>query len=383
MPPPSPLRPGRIAGGILAVLLAIHAHGAGLSAQVPAEPVLRGQVYVGDSVLANGTVVLHHLTADEGGEVDSATVARDGSFAFRLPTVPDPARSEMYFASIRHQGVLYFGGAVRLPVQLDSVYEIRVYDTVHVAPDRTGARVQARYIFFEEVEGSWRVTDLFQVLNEGDHTLVAEEGGVVWSHPLPPGATEPTVGAGDFAEGDARFADGSFLVSSPIPPGERMYVIRYVVPELFVEVPLSGTPEALEVLVREPAPPLEIPGLSAMGPAELETGSTYRRFAAADFEGGTVRLEPGQEVRPPPVRWLAVLFALLMAGAAVAVVMRSTPRPGTAAAPVADDRAARALLVEIARLDEAHERADPSDEAAQERYRRTRARLLRQLEDAR
>ena len=60
------------------------------SAQVPAREELRGTVVVGSEPLSEGTVVLHRVSADASGNIDSTRVANDGTFSFVLPTVPDP-----------------------------------------------------------------------------------------------------------------------------------------------------------------------------------------------------------------------------------------------------------------------------------------------------
>ncbi len=104
-----------------------------LQAQVVADPVLNGTVRVGDTMLTEGMVTLHHLRADGEGEVDSATVSQDGSFSLRLPSLPDPDRQDVFFVSIEHSGVFYFGNPITLAVQLDSAYTIQAYDTL-VAP---------------------------------------------------------------------------------------------------------------------------------------------------------------------------------------------------------------------------------------------------------
>ena len=73
-------------------------------------------MYVADTALAEGVVVLHHVSDGEQGEVDSVRVGEEGSFSFTLPRAPDPGRSDIYFASVRHDGVLYFGPAItRVP----------------------------------------------------------------------------------------------------------------------------------------------------------------------------------------------------------------------------------------------------------------------------
>ena len=363
-----------------AALAILGAQAAPLHPQVPADPILSGRVFVGGEALTSGTVVLHHLTADSQGDVDSTTVDDDGTFSFRLPQVPDPERSDVYFASVRHHGVLYFGKAITLPIQLDSVYEIQAYDTAVVGPEAAQVRVQVRNLFMEEEGGRWTVTDLVQVLNEGDRTFVAPDDGAVWSYPLTLGAEEFTLGQSDVAPDGAAFENGAFVVRSPIPPGERLYVMRYVVPDPYLEVPTPGDIELLEVLVREPAPPLLVPGLTAVDRVELESGSTYRRFVGENVSGDVLRVIAGREVRVPPVEWMAVILALLLAGVGVSVLTRIGPDPA-AAGDVQGAASSPTLIVEIAKLDERFEAAadtgDPSE------YRRMRAALLRRLRQER
>ena len=142
---------------------------------------------LGDSALGSATVVLHHVAESEQGEIDSTRAAPDGSFSFDLPTVPDPGRDEVYFASVRHSGILYFGSPVNMAVQLDSLYEIRVYDTVTTPATGVQLPVEVRNIFLEANGDRWQVTDLFQLRNDGERTLVAPENGYVWRYPLPEG----------------------------------------------------------------------------------------------------------------------------------------------------------------------------------------------------
>ncbi|MDP2959391.1 MAG: hypothetical protein Q8N53_23430 [Longimicrobiales bacterium] len=348
-----------------------------LRAQALAEPILRGQALLGDTVLRSGTVILHRVSGDFQGEADSASVSSDGSFRFRLPAVPDPGRSEVYFASVRHAGILYFGKALTLPIQLDSTYEIQAYDTLMVPAQGRDLTVQARNIFLEAGEGGrWDVTDLFQVRNDEARTLVAQEGGVIWHHPLPEGAEGAEISQTDFTSGGAEVLAGEISVSAPIPPGERMFVVRYTVPDPFLSIPLPTKTEALEILIQEPAPPVEAPGLQQASQVELEPGSTFRRLAGADLAGQVVRLREGRRRFEPPVQWMAVILALILAAVGVWAVPASgglrhtTSRQGW-------DRSA--LVLEVARLDEAFQsRADatPEERGAYEARRRD---LLRRL----
>lgn len=349
----------------------------GGAAQELADPVLHGRVFLGDTAARGGTVVLHRVSAESQGELDSVTVAGDGTFSIRLPAVPDPARSEVYFASVRHSGILYFGQPVNLPVQLDSVYEIRTYDTAMVAREGQRIPVAAREIFLQVGETQqWDAVDLFQLRNDGMRTLVAQEGGVVWSYPLPEGARDATISDMGLGAGAAEVRDGRIVVTSPVPPGERMYVVRYALDDPYLSVPLPEPTGALEILVREPAPPLSANGLQPQDRVELEPGSTYLRFSGTELTGGQVSLEPGQEASTPPVGWYSFILALALTAVGVWAVQSGATR-GPAPVPVPQGR--MELLREVARLDE--EFAGLARPSAEEKglYEARRRDLLRRI----
>lgn len=371
-------RLGRAVPTLLALLLPALGLPAPAGAQVEAEPVLRGRVLVGDEPMDSGTVVLHRITSLDQGELDSIPVGPGGSFSFDLPSVPDEARSEMYFASTRHKGVLYFGNAVTTALQLDSAYLIQAWDTLVVSePQGLELPVPIRNLFFEEEGDSWRVTDLIQVRNDRARTLVSLDDGVVWRYPLPDHATSPTLG-GDFIPGSSEFVDGELVVHSALPPGERVFVVRYLVPDPYVTIPLPGRTEVLEVLIREPAPLVEIPALQRGIPVEMEPGTTYRRFSGSDLDDARIAMVEGDEQGEFPVRWLAVLLALLLTAVALwAVLGRPDPAPG----PVPGDEAGqrKALVLEIARMDRDFERLDDATPEDRARYRRERKLLMDRL----
>jgi len=349
---------------------------AGADAQVLADPVLHGRVFVGDTAARGGIVVLHRVSEQSQGEVDSVTVGRDGTFSVRLPAVPDPARSEVYFASVRHSGILYFGQPVNLPVQLDSVYEIHTYDTAMVGLEGQAIPVAAREIFLQTGENQqWDAVDLFQLRNDGPRTLVAQEGGVVWTYPLPDGARDATVSDMGLGAEAAEVREGRLVITAPIPPGERMYVVRYALEDPYVSVPLPHPVEALEILVREPAPPLRADGLQLLDRVELEPGSAYLRFSGTALTGA-VGLERGEEASPPPVGWYSFILALALSAVGVWAVQSGASRGPV---PVTPPRGRAALLLEVAKLDEAFDAlASPS---AEERglYEARRRDLLRRI----
>lgn len=365
--------------------------------QQEAAPLMRGQVVKGGEPVDTATVVLHRVGVDTAGEIDSVRAAADGSFRFELPTVPDPGgRGEVYFASVRYQDILYFGSALHRAVQLDTLYTIEVYDTAVVAAGGADLDVDVRYVVMEPAGDGWQVTDLFQVLNQGERTLVpGEEGRTVWSHPLPPGVRDVQVGGGDLPPDAVVYQGGALRVMAPVPPGERQFVVRYVAGDPALRFPLPGPTRQMELLIREPAPSLDVAGLTAAEPLEMDGGLTYRRYTATAVPAGAVVLTEVSGPATVPVRLLAVGVTLLLAVAGLWAYMRGrTPAPATASGGSAASgagqpasrppglsgpEARRALLVQVARIDEALEAGD-LDEGEAARLRGRRASLVRRLE---
>lgn len=376
----------------LTVFLAPLMKPAGAQAQAQDVPPLRGQVMVGDSTLDAGTVVLHQVTSESQGEIDSVRVAPDGMFTFSLPEAPLGAADRFYFASIRHEGILYFGSALADVAQLDSIYRIQAYDTAMVAPDGHPIPIQARNLFFEPNGEEWRVTDIFQLRNDEGRTLVAPEGGVVWRYPLIEDARDFSSGQDGFSLDGTTIDDGDVVVRAAVAPGERVFVFRYTIDEVFGTVPTPGVTETFDLLVREPSPRVGVEGLDLIGRVELEAGSTYRRYSATNVGPDRVRVVQAETPGDLPFEWITVVVALALAVAAI-VVLRgfSTPEtaggaggagPGAVAGGAKGGSAAtdrHALLMEVARLDEAFEaHADPTD-AERVAYERRRAELLGKL----
>jgi hypothetical protein len=358
----------------LAMLALLGAPASALS-QVEAEPVLAGRVMLGGSAHPAATVVLHHMSDQSAGEVDSMRAGADGSFAFALPSVPNPGLGELYFASVRHQGVMYFGRAIETAVDLDSIYLIHAYDTLVAPEGGVEVRIESRSIFLEPTEEAWQATDLFVLHNDRDRTVVARPGGRVWSYPLPVEAREVMTGEGEFAPGAVAYEEGAFVVRAALPPGERVFVVRYLLDSPEVTIPSPGETELFDLLVREPAPPLDVEPMQQVESVDLESGQTFRRYVAENLTSPTVTIVQGEVSGPPPVHWIAVVLALVLtAGALLALKGRSATPAKTIAA---GDR--RTILLRLARLDEEFERRDGPTAAQHREYQRRRDELLRQL----
>lgn len=342
--------------------------------------MLRGEVVRDSQAVSGANVTLHRVAPQSAGEVDSTRTGAEGRFRFRLPTIPgaEAETGDVYFASVRHDGVLYFGQAVNQTAQLDSLYRIEVYDTVSAPPEGREFPIVARNLILEEADDGWTVVDLFRIQNPGRRTVVARSGGIVWSHPLPPSATDFEPGESDLAPDAVVFQDGEIRVSSPTPPGERTYLMRYHVPQLPFQLPVADSIRRMEMLVREPAPPVTVSGLQQLEPVQLEPESNYRRFAGADLAGQVIEISEGEEGGSGPVAWFAVILGLILAGAAVYGMKRA---PG-ARATAGESRSQ--LLLEIAELDAAFQGRDDLSSRARKQYEAERKRLkekLRRLEE--
>ena len=323
-----------------------------------APPILDGIVFEGDSPLDAGTVILHRVSPEASGEVDTVTVGPGGEFQFLLPAVPDAdIQGEIFFASIDFEGVLYFGPAITALEELDSLYVVRVFPVEEVPREGVSLPVEVRTMFIEFAGDEWVVTDLFAIDNRGTRTLVAEEGGVVWSYPLPPGATEPELGEGDMPPNSVTFEGGRVLVSAPLPPGDRLLMIRYRLATLDSTIPAPGRTEVFELLVKEPFPPLRVEGLEPVDVVALGPGSSYRRYGESELVDVVLTLVETEDRGPPPLEWLALLATVMLAAGGFLAYAR--PRRRALAGP--DPGLGReALILEVARIDDAlAEAAEP------------------------
>jgi hypothetical protein len=360
------------------VLLALLAAGAAppdAHAQVEVQAVLDGQVLLADSAMRSGTVVLHRVSDIQQGEIDSTRVA-NGAFAFTLPGVPNPAMGDIYFASVRHQGVMYFGPPITQAIDLDSAYVIQAWDTLLAPAEGMDVALGGRTLFIDAQDATWTITDVFELRNDADRTIVARPGGRVWTYPLPPAATDVVTGEDEMSADVITYDSGSLVVRGALPPGERLFVARYTLASLEVTIPTPGTTELLDVLVREPAPALDVAGLTPAEGVQTESGATYRRYAGENIATPAVVITLGEETSPPPVQWIAVILASILAVGGILALRTRSRAPAAARSGTRED-----LLLEVARLDEDYQRHSSPTEAVTQEYRARRAALLQRLRE--
>jgi hypothetical protein len=374
---PLPTRP---AGTLLFFLLFLFPS-ALLLAQEEVTPLLNGEVRVGSAPLGTGMAVLHQVSAEDSGEIDSVRVNQDGTFQIRLPHVPDhETRPEIFFVSVEYRGLLYFGPAVTEAFQLDSLYLIQAYDTLSVPPGGAEIPVASRNLFLERTEEGWMATDVFLLVPGGDRTLYSPDEGIVWAYPLPSSADGLQLGQSDMAPDAVRFVDGRMEVYAPLPPEERYLMVRYGIPEAEFEIPMPGRTDRIELLVREPAPEATFPPLASGEPVELEPGNVFRRYVADSLVDATVRANVAPEPWTLPAHWLAMLVGAVL-GAAGVIGFRRRLFPAKAPPPDkwTGTESRTATLAAIADLDEAFEREENPSKSEREEYAERRKELLERL----
>jgi hypothetical protein len=325
-----PALPRRAARGLLAFLLFApgpwHPFPSPGAAQEP-PAVLDGRLYFGDAPADSGTVVLHRVTPEEAGPVDSLRVDGEGRFRFILPAVPAPGSGEVFFVSTRREGILYYGEPLVAPEQLEDEYRVRAHPARPIPRGGIPVPVVSRSLFLETGPVGWRITDLLELRNDSSVTWTSGDGAeFVWRHPLPPGARAFRVGSAEVTPDAVGFRDGGVEFRGPFLPGDRLLIIQYDLEAVEFSIPMPGRTDFVEVLVRDPAPPLTIEGLTPRPPVAVEEDSRYDRWTGEDLRDRVVRIREGTGPSAPLPAWMAVVVALTLALFGIGLVVARESR---------------------------------------------------------
>jgi hypothetical protein len=327
--------------------------------------------------VAGQLVVLHRISADSSGPVDSVRTSATGAYRFRYRLA---GPRSMYIVSSRYAGVAYFTAPLRDAAVTSPDADVSVYDTTSVAFPLT---VRARHVVIAPADpgGSRRVVDVFEVANDSNRTRVPGADGATWRVALPAEAREPGSSGGDLPPDAFRFAAGSAELLVPVPPGSRQVVLTYAIPVRgSVSIPVADPVANLEVLLEGTAARVSGAGLMADDPVSME-GRTFQRFLASPVAGGTsfVVAEGGWGMGGRAGRVALLAVAALAVALGIVFGRRSAGRAG-ALPPTRP--AAEALAREIAALDHVYAEPGRQSGAGGEHYRAHRAALLGQLIEA-
>jgi hypothetical protein len=237
-------------------------------------------------------VVLHAITPERQGPVDSLTAGADGRFRLHAPL--DTAAT--YLVTAQWDGVAYFARPLTAAeVREGAVVIVAVADTSSAQPVALLTR----------------------------HLVVAapEEPGLrqVYSLPLPAGATDLTGVEGDFSLRAVRLADGRLDILAPIPPGESRLLVTYHLEGGSSALRFDTPADSIEVWLEEAAARVEGPGLRRLPVEDVGGGAVLAGWGAVGLPAGTAVILRFPGSATPGSRWLLpALVAIVGIGLALA-----------------------------------------------------------------
>ncbi len=274
--------------------------------------LIEGTVVLGGVPVPEATIDLHRVTRDTAGVVTRTTADRDGSFRFEKPLVVPTGGFVVHFTTAEHLGVRYFGPPVHGDETVDS-YRIEVFDTVHV--NSTDARpliARRDIVLISEARGGWEVNELLVIRNPGERTLVSPSGMPIWELRLPDGAEGFEVGEGELAPDAVQRMGDRVLLTGSLQPGDRDLLLRYRIGpgRGAATFPVDAPTGMMNLLVRQPAPAVEVSGLGGGGEMAVE-GERFVRFGSANVAAGTLPTLSWAGASGPPVSPVAAALGVL------------------------------------------------------------------------
>ncbi len=333
-----------------------------------------------DSVPVPGIwAVLHQVTLESGGPVDSVRTDRAGRYRVRALKRDTAA---VYIVSVTYDGIAYFTRPIhQFRGTRDSAEALAVFDTSSTEP-RIELAQRHLIVRRPEADGSHHVLELLVLRNGGSRTRIAQDTSrPVWQGMLPADVIQFEVGESDVAS-DAVYRRGdSIAVAAPLPPGQKQILLSYVLPSsvprlaLRLDQPVSR----MNVLVEDSTAALEGGGLKSVGSENIQ-GESFLRFTRDDVPAGTsIAVRFGRRhLGLAGLWWLIIGAAATILGAGLVLAWRKTRPPVLAGAASADPDV---LAAEIAALDAAFEARGDATAAERAGYERRRAELKARLED--
>lgn len=329
--------------------------------------------------VAGQYVVLHRISADSAGPLDSMRTAADGSYRFRYRL---EGTNSMYIISSRYAGVAYFTAPLRERDVRAPDGDVLVYDTTS---RRFPLTLKGRHFVVSppDESGFRRVVDVFELSNDSARTLVAAGGSdATWSVRIPDGVRDPQPGGGDLPPDAFRFVGNVASIDVPFPPGPRQLVLTYAVPVgQALTVPVDAATATLEVLVEGAGVEASGASLASADPVSLQ-GRTFQRYLGGPVPAGaSFTLQVGDDGTGgvgDKVVLLILAAAALGAGIFFGRRVASGGEP-TAAAPATAVGEAEAIARAIVALDVTYRHPSRQDDLSQAAYHQRRTALRDRL----
>jgi hypothetical protein len=394
-----PFASARRRRGALALLAALCAGAATLSAQEPETRRVEGRVVRPAPFLEGDTtatvtvpdiwVTLHRVAPSVAGPLDSMKTDGEGRYRFRYK--PSGGADAVYFVSAVYGGIAYFTNPLRGLETTGAEAEIAVFDTTSVAFPLT---VRGRHLIVGALDSARErtIVEIFELSNDSTRTIIARDdpgAQPTWSFAVPTAARELKAGQGDVPADAFVQATGKVSLYAALAPGLKQLSVSYKLPETAfpLDLVIDGGAVVLEVLLEEPEASVSGANLLAVEPVGLE-GRQFRRFLAQDVRPGdriTVETPGGLRGRGLYVTVLLGAIGLLMLITLFRAGVKRQRPVGTTAPRLApltvDVPTPERLAREIADLDAAFAaQASPSD-AVKRAYERRRAELAEALRE--
>lgn len=318
-------------------------------------------------------VILHRVSPDAQGAIDSVRADAAGRFEFRFTA--DSVGS--YLVSARWLAIEYFAPPL-LAGGNDRAIRLLVADTSSVTP----VAVTARHVVVSgpAPDGTRTVVDLLVLANTGVMTRVGRDSAAPsWRFLLPPFAANLRVADSDFAATAFDQHGDTLLLFAPIPPGERQLFLDYQVTPgtRRLLIPIDAPLAAVNILAEEV---LRIRDATEQSDTTVN-GRRFHRWTRSFQRAGALELSlPGSSTAPWTLPALiGVVGSMLVVVTVVALRRRGdrTTAPAFASTPAHAD----ALLAAVVALDARfHGGPNGSTPAAWADYVAERARLKSELD---
>lgn len=273
-------------------------------------------------------VVLHRVSAESQGALDSMRTGAGGRFRFLTPR----DTTGLYLVSARHGGIEFFSDPVRLPVSgTPGQVALLVSDTSSAQP----VELAARYVVIGAPDAERRrtVIDLFVIENPGILVRVgADSLSPTWSAVLPAGGSHrvPEVGSEISAQAVA-FAGDTVRVFAPLSPGQRQLLVEHTIPADLTRLILPVGPKAVavQVVTEEPGAVVE-GGDIVRAESQMMDDRPLERWTGIPAAGSVVEVRfpaPPADEGTVALLLAAVVAIGLVAGALLALRRRSLAAP--------------------------------------------------------
>lgn len=289
--------------------------------------VLRGD-RGGDTIpLAHAWVVLHKVTREAGGPVDSGRTDARGRYRIALR---NPDSTSVYVVSAWFDSLAYFS----LPLNVTGRPAVHVEDIVTFPTAASGppirlARRLATVAAARE-DGTREILEILELENPGLTTRITKDTLMpTWAGRIPEDAGQFRGGQGDISPEAMVFRNDSVYVLGPIPPGPvKQLSYSYSLPAgtRRLVIPIDQPTAELNLLVEDTAAAVTATQVESLGVQEIE----QRRFAA--YRAGPLAAGDRVEIQLPSTGFraqalLPYVIASLAAGMVVALVWALRKRP--------------------------------------------------------